>query len=145
MDCVNLCEHFGKRYQITWDPAYEPRHVPRDKHDPWMMQIPCRSGTIYPFGGSLLALELDGHSITAGKVAAIQGVRLHQDGDRERTFVFDASLFGQIAAIVQPKRRRTLSPEHKAKLLEAVRPFSFRSRASNGPTFDGPTGVTAVR
>jgi hypothetical protein len=42
------------------------------------------------------------------------------------TFVFDAALFDAVASIVQPKRRRRLSPEHRAKLAETGAAFRFQ-------------------
>ena len=57
MDCVNLRERFGKRYRITFDPSYSSFNVPGEKLDPWMMVIRCRSGEIYPHGGSKLAVD----------------------------------------------------------------------------------------
>ena len=69
MDCINLQEQFGQQYRITFDPAYNPKHVPRDKLDAWMMLIPCRRGVIYPHGGDLLIVEVDGRRVTANRLA----------------------------------------------------------------------------
>jgi len=66
MDCINLQEQLGHRYRITFDPAYNPKHVPRDKLDPWTMQILCQRGVIYPHGGDLLVAEVEGRRVTAG-------------------------------------------------------------------------------
>ena len=52
MECINLNEHFGTRYRITFDAAYDSRTRPPAKLDPWMMQIPCQRGVMYPYGGS---------------------------------------------------------------------------------------------
>jgi hypothetical protein len=117
MNCVNLRKTLGKKWRITWDPAYNPRHVARESLDPWMMQIPCRGGmTIYPHGGTKLAVECDYHPQVARQLGSIPGVELVQDGDHEKTFVFDVSLFDQVAAIVNPRRRRRLSAQHRARL-----------------------------
>jgi hypothetical protein len=117
MNCVNLRERFGRKWRITWDSAYNPRHVSRETLDPWMMQIPCKGGiTIYPHGGSKLAVECDCHPQIARQLCSILGVELIQDGDHEKTFVFDVSLFDQVATIVQPRRHRRLSDHHRARL-----------------------------
>ncbi len=99
-----------------------------------MMTILCRWGTIYPHGAEMLALELDGHPKVGKQVAAIPGIVLHQDGDEEKTFLFPVSLFDQVAALVEPKKVRRLTEEHKAKLLEAGQKFRFKdgSGASSG-------------
>lgn len=103
--CVNLADRYGAVYRITYDPAYDPAHVPHDKRDPRYMQMPCDRGTIYPHGGEMLAVEVDYRPKVAAKVAALPGVVVHQDGDHEKTFLFDVSLFAQVAALVRPRRR----------------------------------------
>jgi hypothetical protein len=114
--CVNLRETFGRKWRIDWDPAYDPRHVARESLDPWMMQIPCRGGTIYPHGGTRLAVECDYHPQVARQLGSIPGVELVQDGDHEKTFVFDVSLFDHVAVIVKPRRRKRLGAHHRARL-----------------------------
>jgi hypothetical protein len=117
-DCVNLRALFGTDYRITFDPCYDPFNVPRDKLDPSMMQLPCKGGiTIYLHGGDLLAVEVDYHGTLAKRLAALAGVRVHQDGGwgGEMTLLFAIALFDQVAAIVQPRRKRklNLSPEQR--------------------------------
>ncbi len=126
MDCINLFETFGDKYRITWDSAYDPNHVPVGKRDPWMMQIPCagRGVVIFPHGRTVLAIEVDRHPGIAAQLSAITGVRLHQCGDAERTFVFDVSLFDQVARIVRPRKRRTLTELQ----LQVLAKHAFQSR-----------------
>ena len=118
--CINLRERFGQQFRIGFDVAAE------DTLDPWSMTIPSRRGTMYPYGGEMLAVELNGRPKTAKKVAAIPGILIHQDGDDEKTFLFPVGLFDQIAALVEPKRIRRLGEEHKAKLLKAGQKFRFK-------------------
>jgi hypothetical protein len=56
-------------------------------------------------------------------LAAIPGVTLWQDGDREKCFLFPADLFPAVAAVVEPRRRRKchLTPEQMARLTELGR------------------------
>ena len=62
-----------------------------------------------PHGGDLLAVEVDYQPGLARKLRAIPGVKLHQDGDHEKTFLFPVSLFKQLARIVKPRKRRILT------------------------------------
>jgi hypothetical protein len=125
-ECVNLRELFGDRFKITYDPAYDPFKVPRDKLDPWMMQIPLYPrGCVYPHGRDRLAAEVDYRAPTAKALAAIPGVTLVQDGDQEKTYTFPVGLTEQVFAILKPrkKRRPQLTPEQRARLvtrMEAV-------------------------
>ena len=124
--CIDLVARFGGEYRISRDPAAEGRT------DPWMAQIPCQRGIIYPHGGDMLAVEVDGRPITAGKLAAL-GLTLHQDGDREKTFLFPVEGFPEVAAIVLPRKRRRQTPEQRQAAIERLAGFQFRpARQSNG-------------
>jgi hypothetical protein len=140
--CINLQEQFGGQYRLGLDEAA------KDKTDPSMMTIPGRWGIIYPYGGEMLAVEIDCHSKKANQVAAIPGVLVHQDGDDEKTFVFPVTIFAEVAAIVEPKRSKRLTDEQKAKLIDAGKPHQFQSGANEGflerqepPTPKGDQGV----
>src|SRR5262249_45127680 len=109
--CIDLRERWGGTYRPGLDPAAD---TPLGRADPWLVTMPGRRGTIYPHGGGLLAVEIDYRPGAARRLAALPGVTLAQDGEREKTFTFPAGLFGQVAAIVLPRRRRRLSAEHKA-------------------------------
>jgi hypothetical protein len=117
MNYLNLKSRFGREYRITLDDAAE------DRKDPWAFQIPGRFGVVYPFGGDLLAVECDYHTKAARALAVLPGVRTHQDGDRERTFIFPADLFGRVAEIIQLRRRRRchLSAEQRRLVGERLR------------------------
>lgn len=117
--CIDFRKRFGSELRIGLDPsAASPT-------DPWMLTLKCRFGTIYPHGGDRLAVEVDHHPGIARQLVALPGVVLHQDGDREKTFLFDAAEFDSVAAIVLPRKRRRLSEDHKANLLAAGRGFRF--------------------
>ena len=83
-----------------------------------MMQLPCRGRgvTIYPHGGDRLAVEVDGRPGLVKQLTALPGVGLWQDGDGEKTFVFEVGLFDAVAGVVRPHRRRRLSAEQRAEL-----------------------------
>jgi hypothetical protein len=68
------------------------------------MTMPCRFGTVYPHGPDTLAVEVIGHTKIAKRVAQLPGVRLHQDGDGEKTFLFHPNLIHRVAQIVRPYR-----------------------------------------
>jgi hypothetical protein len=111
--CVSLKEHFGDRCRIGWDPADESGH-----RDPWMMVLLCQRAVIYPHGGDLLAVEVDGHPITTRRLAEL-GLRCTQDGDREKTFVFPVERFEEVAALVLPRKRRS------SETADRLRSFRF--------------------
>ncbi|OAI41454.1 hypothetical protein AYO40_03085 [Planctomycetaceae bacterium SCGC AG-212-D15] len=130
MDCIDIRERFGLEYKVTTDPA-----VRSTTSDPWYLLIPCERGMIYPFGGDKLAVEV--HPRTGRLLLDIPGIRLHQDGDLEMSLVFPVDLFPAVAAIVLPRRRRRLSPERRAKLVEASLPFRFKPGVQGGSEKQG--------
>src|SRR5262249_24837221 len=91
-----------------------------ERRDPWLVQIPCRYGTIYPHGGDLLALDLDGHRMLTKPLLAIPGVRLHQDGDHEKTFVFPPAVFDPVVALLPPRPRRQWTDEERQVQAERL-------------------------
>jgi hypothetical protein len=130
--CINLRERFGRRYKIGWDTAYDPKHRPKDKLDPWMMLILCQRGEIYPYGGDLLAVDIDGRPVTARRLAK-PGLRLVQDGDNEKTFVFPVEQFAQVAKIVKPRRCRQVSDAEKRRLADLARRHGFQKSDLHRP------------
>jgi len=133
--CINLLDLFSDRYRITFDLAYSARHVHRAKLDPWMMEIPCqgRGVMIYLHGGDTLAVEVDRRPSIVAKLKAIEGLNLHQDGDLEKTFLFDVALFEQVAEVVKPRKRRRLTPTQRQALAKHA--FSCRDGAQK-PTLE---------
>lgn len=127
---INLMERYGKRYRIGFDPAYDPKGRPRDKLDPWYMELPGQRGTIYPHGGNDLAVMVDGHPIIAGQIGRIPGVEIIQDGDDEKTFRFPAELFQTIARIVRPYCRPQISDEERQRRAEQLRQNLRKTQSS---------------
>jgi hypothetical protein len=122
VECINLVEHF-KQFRLGWGPSYVPeyKHVPKHLRDPWFVQIKCRQDVvIYPAGGTKLSLELNHHNLLAKRIAPIPGVTCSQDGDQEKTFVFDVSLFEQVSAIVKPRRQRTMTREQRQRAIQRL-------------------------
>lgn len=126
--CIDFRLAFGKKYRMTLDPSSETKR--KTSADAWMLQIPCRTGVIYPFGGTKLAIELDNHSRTAKRLAKC--CKLHQDGDKEKTFLFDLADFDAVAAIVHPKRRRRLSEEERVRLSVLARRMVALNKLQKG-------------
>jgi len=118
----NLQNLFGNRFRVSHDPA---ARTYAEKQDPWMMTLPCENGVIYPQGTNRLAVECK--TSTAGKLLTLQGITVHQKGDREWTLLFDVAMFDAVAAIVKPKKRRLLSQEQKAGNAERLRGFAFKN------------------
>jgi hypothetical protein len=125
--CLNLCERFGARYKIAWDPADESGH-----QDPRVMTIPCARGTIFPHGGDTLAVEVDGHPKLAGLLRGL-GFVCHQDGDDMQTFLFPVERFDEVAKLIRPYRRPAPETADRLKAFRFGTPGEGVSAAPSGP------------
>ena len=125
--CINLAERFGNRFKIDFDPAYNPKGRRRNNLDPWCMIIPCERGHIFPHGDDVLAIELEKHPGIARRVGKLGCTSLHQEGDDFACFLFDASDFDLVAAIVKPKRRRRVSEANREAARQRMLKFHQRS------------------
>ena len=127
-DCIDLKEMFGHRYRIERDEAHAAEYGDGSRvHDPWLLTIPARHGHVYPWGGNRLAFSTTGRGPKAKAISGLPCVRIEQDADDGLTVTFDAADFAVVAKLAKPKTRRKLSPEHKAKLLAAGKPFLKRA------------------
>jgi hypothetical protein len=116
MNCINLQQQFGTRYRVTFDAAYSPKHVPRNKLDPWTMQILCQRGVVYPHGGDVLAVEVEGRRVTANRLRQLDCTTTFQEGDSFLAVTFHVADFDEVAAIVKPRRRRQVSEVERQRL-----------------------------
>ena len=142
--CINLTERFGARYRIAFDPAYDPKHRPRDKLDPWYMVIPCQRGEIYIYGGETLVVEVEGRPIIRKRLNALACTTPHQQGDNFGAFRFQVDHFDAVAEIVLPRKRRQLSEDQRRKSAERLREYQYQSRTSDaesGPVIDATAGA----
>jgi hypothetical protein len=113
---IDLRQQYSSRFRMGCDPSCERVHH-NDACDPWNALVLCQHGHIYPHGELLLGAATNNRGPIANSLAALPCVRVTQDGDDGINVVFDASDFAKVAAIMKPRRRRTLSPEQRAKLV----------------------------
>src|SRR5262249_18324786 len=111
---IDLKKQFP-RLRVTLDESAESRT------DPAMYQIAGRKGTVYVYGPSTLAVEVDYHP-SARKALAEMGLACVQDGDHEATFTFTLEQAPAVFRIIRPHRLPgpdRLSDAHRAKLASA--------------------------
>lgn len=114
--CIDLQQRYRSKYRIRHEDDRETR-LP---HDPWLLVIDCQhDGEIYPHGGDMLGAATGGRGSVAKRLAALPCVRVVQDGSDGINVIFDVDDFPAVAAVMKPRRRRRLSPEHRAKLVAA--------------------------
>lgn len=115
MNCPNLKEIFADKFRVTIEPGAESRS------DPWYFMIPCRLGHIAPWAPNTLVACTDRRGSTITKLMELPTATLVQDASDGANITFDISHADLAFAIMGPRRRKRLSPEHQAKLIEAGR------------------------
>jgi len=118
MDCPNLKELFGERYKITRDPAAGPR-----SQDPWLWQIPCLFGEVYPHGANTLGVSTHRRGAIANRIMALACVTVTQNADDGINASFPLVEADAVFAIVKPRKRRRLSEKVR---VAAIARFSSR-------------------
>jgi hypothetical protein len=122
--CIDLEAHFGRKYRIE--------HEDDDAEDPWLAFIPCRFGHVFPYGGNRLAASTNRRGPVACKLLRLPFVQAMHDADDGVTVHFDVEHFPEVATIMQPRRRRQLSPEARDRLVAAGQANQFHGVQSYG-------------
>jgi len=133
-DCINLQKRFGRQYRISYDPTYNPKHRPKGKLDPWMMQVECQRGVIYPHGGELLAAEVEGRALTRKRLADLDCTTTIQEGDGFLAVTFNVRDFPAVAKLMKPRRRRRLTEKRRREVSEQLARYRFRPQPRTSDT-----------
>ena len=119
----------ANRYRFRLEESYRVEsfaHVRGDGR--WYVEILCKNGLIYPHGGTnLLAYAKPGAS---PDIAKLPGVHLHQTKGRARVFKFPIERLDEVAAILKPRKRRTLSPD-RARAMGKATAYGAQARKSD--------------
>lgn len=106
----------ANRYRYRLEESYkaeDSQHVKGDGR--WFVEIVCQNGLIYPKGGTTLLAYA-----TRGVKRHIAGlgpdIQHHQTDGEAEVFKFPVERLDDVAAILKPRRRKTISHEH----LEAL-------------------------
>jgi hypothetical protein len=122
----------GDRYRIALDPSAEDD--PRSERL-WLYRVPCRYGFISLHGEGMLAAWTGNRGIIA-RLIALDGVRVHQRGDREVRVLFPPERLDAVAELLRARRRVRLSPEERERrkaLMARMRRSPMRSTAPAAP------------
>jgi hypothetical protein len=133
-DCINLKKRFGKKYRIVYDESRQGR-----EDDPWLQQIPCLRGHIYPHGGTKLGFASNKRGPTLTTLKALPGVETAQDADDGANLVFPVEMFDKIAKLVRPRQKRQMSEAQKAAAAAHLAKFSRKASVQS----DGQPQISA--
>lgn len=121
--CINLEARFGRRYRIGWEADGATRYQWQEAERPWLMELRCRYGKVYPWGGELLLAMTDKRRIGAQlrRLACV----LQTQGDEEVVIRFHVDDIEQVLALLKPYRRRQVSEAEKERLTAMGERFRF--------------------
>jgi hypothetical protein len=134
---IDLKARFGRKYRVTLDESWEPTGVAEDKL--WHYRIEGRFGHLYVHGPGTIGVYVRGNR-KIKKIEAVPGLKIHQRGDDEATYLLPPELLDAVAVEMKAKKRRQLTPEQSAALVAAgARTVFSKSRGldpENGSNFD---------
>jgi hypothetical protein len=147
ISCIDLKKQFGADFKVEYEESYRAERGDSARvRDPWLLIIPCQHGHIFPFGGNRLAASTNRRGAIAKRLASLPNADVFQDGDDGISVTFGLADFDSVSSIIRPRRRRKLSPEQRAKLIEQGRHnLTKHRRASSDSTdrkCDGPAPST---
>jgi hypothetical protein len=131
IDLRTLAAEHGYRY--GWDPSYDPDHVPHDKRDTWYVRVIGRHGDIWPHSPSAGLLGVFTTQRVGRRVLdEVEGSAVWTDGDDGLMITFPISAFARVAEIIQGYRKRVLTDEQKATLVERGKATRFIQDGTQG-------------
>ena len=119
----------ANRYKFRLEESYRAEssiHVRGDGR--WYVEILCKNGLIYPYGGTLFLAHAK--SKTASAIAKLPGVCLYQTDGTARVLKFPIERLDEVAAILKPRKRRPLSPD-RARAIGKATAYGAQVRKSD--------------
>jgi hypothetical protein len=118
---LNYMRRFADRYRVR-----------RGEDGTW--ELPCRHGNIEPYSLTELCcyqVFKSKQGVTWLKKSLPGYCNVTQDAGAELVFKFPNEKFEEIAALVEAKKRRILTPEQKAVAVQRLSVYKFKSHAAN--------------
>jgi hypothetical protein len=101
----------------------------------WFVEVPCRNGLIYPYGGTILLAYAKGGVLN--RVAELgPDLQPHQTDGKNRVFKFPIERLDEVATILRPRKRRTISLEHVKALQDGLNALLRRGQIKKQRTIN---------
>lgn len=118
MKPVDLRATFGGRYRVRWEANGATRSSWPEDERLWLLELRCRYGIVYPYGGEFLAAAAD-HPRLGAKLRALPFIASAK-GDVETVVVFGQDHAKAVFRILKPYRRRQLSETERSRKAEIL-------------------------
>jgi hypothetical protein len=140
--CVDLEALFGDQYRlrkeadgVTWFET--PEH-----ERPWLLELACRYGIVYPHGGDVLAVTVTSRRI--GRQVSTLPCIVSRRGEVELVVTFHVGDAEQVLALLRPYRAHVMT-EARRQALAAARARSSLQLGGDGAGARGGEVETGVR
>jgi hypothetical protein len=114
----------ANRYRYRLEESYkveDSEHVRGDGR--WFVEVLCQNGLLYPFGGTTLLAYAKGG--VANRVAELgPDVQPYQTDGKNPVFKFPIERLDEVAAILRPRKRRTLDPDRARAISRVIKPHA---------------------
>lgn len=125
---INLKEKYGRKYQIFQDISYKYDKTDERRNQWRYDEIRGKYGFIYNYGENQLAVWVTGSHIVAGTKRKHKNWFVKTDGLKEAIFLFPESELKIVADLIKARKRKSLSPDHLAKLRENIKKAHAKKR-----------------
>jgi hypothetical protein len=126
--CVNLETLFGARYRVRKEADGVTWFDTSEDDRPWLLELPCRFGVVYPHGGDVLAAMVTSRRI--GRHVAALPCILSKRGDDELVASFHVDDAEQVLSLLRPYRAHTMTEARRQALAAARARSPLRLRQS---------------
>ena len=125
---IDLKEVYGKCYKVTMDESWEVERQRKEEDRPWYYEIVGRLGMVYPHSDTEISIELTPRTWKKWEKSNPVPYTLKRICDEGPTLIIGNIHLNDALKWINPRRKRTLTPEHKAKLLEASSKYRFLAK-----------------
>ncbi len=110
----------ANRYRFRLEESYRAESFPHVRVDGrWYVEILCWYGLIYPCGGENL-LAYANRGVKRHIAALGPNIQRYQHDGSAEVFKFPVEYLEEVAAILKPRKRRTLSPDRARAMGKAT-------------------------
>ncbi len=129
---IDLKKQYGKKYKIYMDEAWQAEsslsNPDKMKDKPWYYELRGKYGKVYLYSdkNNILAVHVNSNVISRRIERENQDIfSLYLKTSEGSIFLFDQEHTEFVAKLIKAKRKKQLSAQHKAKLIESGRAFRF--------------------
>lgn len=136
---IDLKSQYGHAYRISREETAKVAGQTREDRM-WLYRIPCKYGHIFVHGVDRLGAYC-GRVGVIKRLVALDGVTIHQRGDREVSVTFPPSMLDSVADVLRAKRRPVRSPAQQEVSLRSLAKIQPKGRGLEGLGRDLTSGV----